>query len=294
VVDNDKKRLDSQLAKRYPENSRSIWQKYIKTGRISVNGTVEVLPKREIIETDTIEIDLPVAVDFSQATLPIIFMDDNVIVIDKPSGVLSHAKGSLNEEFTVAEFFRRCTTYNLNTNRPGIVHRLDRDTSGVMIGARSLETARLLQKQFASHKAKKTYVAVVSNQPKMPQAVINLPIIRNPSSPSTFKIDPNGKSAETVYQTLGAYNGLTLLRLSPKTGRTHQLRIHLQNIGAPIVGDKIYKGIAADRLYLHALALEITVMNSLNGQAERKMFKVDLPKEFEKIFPNARKLCRVL
>lgn len=280
AVKSDKKRLDSELAERYPDTSRSTWQKHIKAGRVSVNGTVRDSPKFDVSEGDTIAVDLPQATDFSDEELPIVYIDDNVIVINKPVGILTHSKGALNEEFTVAEFFRRYTTYNLETDRPGIVHRLDRDTSGVMIGARNNETALLLQKQFADRKAKKTYYAIVEGVPKSPKATINLPIGRNPSAPSTFRVDAKGKLATTNYEVIATNEKLSLVRLQPHTGRTHQLRVHMQYIGTPILGDRVY-GKAADRLYLHAEELEVTIPTS-----ERKVFSVQLPDEFKAKFPD--------
>jgi len=180
VVISDKKRLDTELAERYPDTSRSTWQKYIKAGYISLNGKVIDSPKQEVTENDAIAINIPVATDYSKDELPIVYIDDNVIVINKPIGVLSHSKGAMNDEFTVAEFFKRYCEYNSGTNRPGIVHRLDRDTSGIMIGARNSETATLLQKQFADRKTKKTYLAIVCGIPKLNKALIDLPINRNP------------------------------------------------------------------------------------------------------------------
>ncbi|RYZ75592.1 MAG: RluA family pseudouridine synthase, partial [Proteobacteria bacterium] len=171
----DKKRLDIELAERFPETSRSTWQKHIKAGHVTVNGITVESPKMDITAKDIIVVDVPELSDFSKNELPIMYMDDNVIVVDKPVGVLSHSKGALNDEFTVAEFFRRYTTYNLDTNRPGIIHRLDRDTSGVMIGARNPETATLLQKQFADRKTKKTYFAVIDGTLDQDEALIDLP-----------------------------------------------------------------------------------------------------------------------
>lgn len=275
----DKVRLDSLLAERHPDTSRSTWQKHIKAGHISVNGIPASSSKQEVTRSDQIAISIPDATDFSEHTLPIIYLDDNVIVINKPIGVLTHAKGALDDEFTVAEFFRQYTTYGLDTNRPGIVHRLDRDTSGIMIGARTPEAAAYLQKQFADRKVKKTYIAVLNGLLKEPKAKIDLPIDRNPASPSTFRVDPKGKHAITEYDTLAVHDSLSLVELRPLTGRTHQLRVHMQYLGTPIYGDRVY-GKAADRLYLHARALEITVPGG-----ERKFFEAPLPSEFEKLVP---------
>lgn len=278
----DKKRLDTLLAEMYPDTSRSTWQKHVKAGHVTVNGVVRESPKYELTDADSIAVNIPNATDFSQSELPIVYIDDNVIVINKPIGILTHAKGALNDEFTVADFFRRYTTVGLDTNRPGIVHRLDRDTSGIMIGARNPETATLLQKQFADRKTKKTYVAVVDGIPKQMNAKIDLPIGRNPSAPSTFRVDAKGKSAITNYDVLDTTEKLSLVELRPYTGRTHQLRVHMSYLGTPIHGDRVY-GKPADRLYLHAKELEVTIPTS-----ERKTFTAPVPKEFLDLFTDQR------
>ena len=281
-VASDKKRLDTLLAELYPNTSRSTWQKHVKAGHVAVNGTTRESPKYEVTDADKIAINIPNATDFSQHELPIVYLDDNVIVINKPVGILTHAKGALNDEFTVAEFFRRYTTVGLDTNRPGIVHRLDRDTSGIMIGARNAETATLLQKQFADRKTKKTYVAVVDGLPKQTSAKIDLPIGRNPSAPSTFRVDAKGKSAITSYDVLNTTEKLSLVELRPYTGRTHQLRVHMSYLGTPIHGDRVY-GKPADRLYLHAKELEITIPVS-----DRQTFTAPVPQEFLEFFDDRR------
>lgn len=278
-VKSPKTRLDLELVARYPGTSRSTWQKHIKAGHIKVNGEPAISAKQEIIVSDDISATIPDATDFSESELPIIYIDDNVIVINKPIGVLSHSKGALNDEFTVADFFARYSTYNAGTNRPGIVHRLDRDTSGVMIGARNLETATLLLKQFADRKTKKTYIAVVDGAPKSPKAQIDLPIDRNPSAPSTFRVDVKGKAALTKYEVLAEIDRRSLVRLEPRTGRTHQLRVHMKYIKTPILGDKVY-GKPSDRLYLHAASLEITIPIS-----DRRTFEAPIPTEFKDMFP---------
>lgn len=282
VQKSDKKRLDVELVERYPEFSRSTWQKYIKAGYVTVNNEPASSSKQEIITTDAIAVSIPDAVDFSEDSLPILYIDDNVIVINKPIGVLSHSKGAMNDEFTVGEFFRRYSTYNSDSNRPGIIHRLDRDTSGVMIGVRNAETAELLQKQFANRKTKKTYLAIVDGVPKAPKAQIDLPIGRNPTAPSTFKVDVKGKSAVTTYEVLASHDKESLVRLQPKTGRTHQLRVHMKYIGTPIKGDKVY-GKPSDRLYLHAASLEITI-----PEGDRRTFDAPIPQAFIDIFPEAK------
>lgn len=284
AITSEKKRLDLELAERYPEISRSTWQKHVKAGHVKVNGEVRLSPKFDITAADTIAIEMPDAVDFTGQELPIVYIDDNVIVINKPIGILSHAKGALNEEFTVGEFFRTYSNYHADTNRPGIVHRLDRDTSGIMIGARNEETATMLQKQFSDRRTKKIYTAILRGIPKVPTAKLDLPIGRNPSAPSTFRVDAKGKAALTVYEVIAEKDKETLVVLKPHTGRTHQLRVHMHYIGTPILGDKVY-GKAADRLYLHASSLEITIPGG-----ERKTFHAPIPKEFVDHFSEAKDL----
>lgn len=276
----DKQRLDVLLAERHPETSRSTWQKHIKAGHISVNDIAVSSPKQEVSDTDNIAINTPEATDHSDESLPIIYLDDNVIVVNKPIGILTHSKGALNDEFTVADFFRRYTSVGLDTNRPGIVHRLDRDTSGLIIGARTPESFELLKSQFADRKATKRYLAIVEGAPKTPEATIDIPIGRNPSAPSTFRADTKGKPAQTDYRVLASAAGKSLLALQPRTGRTHQLRVHLAHLGTPIVGDRVY-GKPADRLYLHAHKLDITT-----AYDTRQSFVAPIPAEFIKLFPD--------
>ena len=270
-------RLDIYVAQYWPEQSRSTWQKLIKNGAVKVNGEVITLPKYELGEDDYVSVEQPKEADYSDQTLPVIYEDDDVIVINKPAGVLTHSKGALNEEFTVAEFVRPKTAYKQETNRPGIIHRLDRATSGVLLCVKNDEAASYLQKQFSDRKAKKTYMAVVSGVPKETKAVIDLPIGRNPSSPSTFRVDPNGKPAETAYGVIQTNGTHSLVKLQPKTGRTHQLRVHMAYIGTPIAGDVIYGTEKAERMYLHAAELEITLPGD-----KRTTFEAPIPPEFYK------------
>ena len=285
-VTTPKRRLDLELASRYPKITRSTIQKYIKAGHVKVDGEVVTRPKQDVLETDDIAMLPPEYSDFSAQELPIIYIDDNVIVINKPTGVLTHSKGVLNDEFTVADFFRRYTTFGLETSRPGIVHRLDRDTSGIIIGARHDDAADMLKKQFADRKATKEYMAVTEGIPKTISAVVDLPIGRNPSAPSTFRVDPSGKIALTTYEVVDTneQKDRALVKLWPKTGRTHQLRVHMQYLNAAILGDKIYGKKKADRLFLHAYSLEITIPAS-----KRETFIAPLPKEFTDSFPNYTK-----
>jgi 23S rRNA pseudouridine1911/1915/1917 synthase len=245
-----------------------------------VNKQVETNPAKNVDETDCIELNEPAKPDFSKEKLPIIYEDDNLVVIDKPVGVLTHAKGALNTEFTVAEFAKKYWP-DSSSNRTGIVHRLDRATSGVMIVAKNEETLKFLQKQFSERKTKKTYEAIVSGRPKEGAAQIDLPIARNPKKPAEFRVDAKGKSAVTLYKVLATNDkGESLIELKPQTGRTHQLRVHMSYLGTPIKGDIVY-GRAGGRMFLHAKSLEITIPGSPN---QRKTFNAPTPPEFREGF----------
>ena len=275
-----KVRLDIYLSTKFDTTiSRSLWQKYIKAGYVSVNNKVVTTPKFEVDETDEIALNLPEK-EQTDVDLPILYEDDDVIVVNKPSGLLTHAKGGLSDEPTVAEIIRPKTSFATDTDRPGIVHRLDRDTSGLLIIAKNPESAAHLQRQFAERTAKKTYVAITDGKPKLNAAKIDLPIGRNPSAPSTFRIDPNGKPAQTTYHVLAENDAQSFVELKPTTGRTHQLRVHLAHLNAPILGDRVYGKSSDCRMMLHAQKLEITLPSG-----ERKVFEAVVPDEFKKFFP---------
>ena len=275
-----KVRLDIYLSTKFDTTiSRSLWQKYIKAGYVSVNNKVATTPKFEVDETDEIALNLPEK-EQADVDLPILYEDDDVIVVNKSSGLLTHAKGGLSDEPTVAEIIRPKTSFATDTDRPGVVHRLDRDTSGLLIIAKNPESAAHLQRQFAERTAKKTYIAITDGKPKLKAAKIDLPIGRNPSAPSTFRIDPNGKPAQTTYHVLTENDTQSLVELKPTTGRTHQLRVHLAHLNAPILGDRVYGKSSDCRMMLHAQKLEITLPSG-----ERKVFEAAVPDEFKKFFP---------
>ena len=275
-----KVRLDIYLSTKFDTTiSRNLWQKYIKAGYVSVNNKVVTTPKFEVDETDEIALNLPEK-EQADVDLPILYEDDDVIVVNKPSGLLTHAKGGLSDESTVAEIIRQKTSFATDTDRPGIVHRLDRDTSGLLIIAKNPESAAHLQRQFAERTAKKTYIAITDSKPKLNAAKIDLPIGRNPSAPSTFRIDPNGKPAQTTYHVLAENDAQSLVELKPTTGRTHQLRVHLAHLNAPILGDRVYGKSSDCRMMLHAQKLEITLLSG-----ERKVFEAAIPDEFKRFFP---------
>lgn len=286
MSDLDKIRLDQRVTELMPDINRSYAQHLILMGSVSVNGQIDLKPGHKIRPADVILITTDVINDeIPKIDIPVVYEDENCVVINKPVGVLAHSKGEFNREATVASWLyerletdaKQEETDHINA-RFGIVHRLDRATSGVMICAKNSDALKFLQKQFSTRKVIKTYYAVVSGEPKDEKAIIDMPIERNPKKPQTFRVGSNGKPAQTEIELMKTNNKYSLLRLRPKTGRTHQLRVHLSSLDLPILGDALYGGQAADRLYLHSYSLEIEIP----GQ-ETQIFTAEYPSSFDKI-----------
>ena len=260
------KRLDIAALELYPRYSRATIQKFIKDGRVTVNGTTQNKPNALIDNDSDIFLALPDPQDSQKP--PIIYEDENVLVFNKPHGMLSIKKGDYSTEPAIEDWGE-------------IVHRLDRDTSGVIIVSKNASTKVKLQKQFQERKAHKVYYATTEGIPEQLHAIINIPLARNLKKPTTFMPDPNGREAITEYKIIQHGEKRALLELRPKTGRTHQLRVHLAHIGTPILGDPVYnpKGTKAKRMYLHAQSLEITIPGK--EHCERMTFTADLPKDFQ-------------
>lgn len=276
-------RLDQKVVELLPQLSRAFAAKLVEEGKVSVNGTPETKPGYKLRPDDAVIVDYdPVELEtVPDIELPVLYEDDDCVVISKPIGLLTHSKGAFNPEATVASWLRGRLKGGLSGERAGIVHRLDRATSGVMILAKTPDALSWLQKQFALRKAKKTYFAVVRGRMPHDHAIIDMPVERNPKKPQTFRVGSNGKVALTEYWVKVEGSKYSLLELKPQTGRTHQLRVHLHEIGHPIVGDPLYGGEPADRLYLHAEQLEITLPNR-----SRQTFTASLPQAFrDKIEP---------
>ncbi len=275
----DKQRLDHVLAGRFPAISRSFLQSLCKEDSVHVNSA----PQKSGYKLrwgDTVEImyDMSSIGTVPDIDIPILYEDDNVLVVNKPAGVLSHALSKFKQEPSVASFLRQRSQASAETPdvRWGIVHRLDRATSGVMICAKTTQATTHLQKQFADRQVQKRYVAVVGGVPKRETAHIDVPIERNPKKPATFRVGNRGKQATTYYQLMKTNTEYSMISLAPKTGRTHQLRVHMAYVNCPIVGDFLYGGDLADRLYLHAHELELAIR-----PGETKRLTAPLPKEFE-------------
>ncbi len=272
-------RLDKSLAAHYGSYSRAYLARLIDGDQVLVNGK----PTKagwKLREHDSITVlaDLTKEHPIENIELPILYEDDDVLVINKPSGVISHSRGKYWYEPSVASFLRQKTDETSDNQRAGIVHRLDRATSGVMICAKHEASLSFLQKQFSARTVQKTYLAIVEGVMKPAAAIIDMPVERNPKKPSTFRVGSNGKPSQTAYKTITTAKDYSLLELTPKTGRTHQLRVHLSYQHKPIVGDELYGGKPAHRLMLHASQLEVALPS-----AGRRLFSAPRPSDFDTI-----------
>ncbi len=279
------KRADVFVSEKYPKFTRASLVRLFEKQSVRINGGL-AKPGVKLKVGDKVGIDdTLLRVKIGDIDLPIIYEDKDVLVIDKPGGVLTHSKGAINDEPTVASFIRsKLTDKKMSGNRAGIVHRLDRGTSGVIITAKNEVAQKYLQVQFSSRKVRKTYLAIVEGVPEYKEALIDVPIERNPKAPQTFIARAGGKVAKTYYKCLKSFeNGsktYSLLELTPETGRTHQLRVHLKHIGHPIAGDYAY-GSGGEYLYLHAQKLQLTLPSG-----EDRTFEADIPEEFSRFMKN--------
>ena len=261
----EKVRLDILMGEIFKSYNRSSLQKFIEFGFVTVDGEMAKKPNQKFERGVKIDLKIPDTMKNADLVPEVIYEDGNVVVLNKPAGMLSMAKGQYCPENTLER-------YGL------LVHRLDRDTSGVVIMAKSPEVQMFLKKQFQDRKTHKTYYAIVSGRPKLDEAKIDLPLARDLKRPTTFRVDPNGKASETYYKVLKSDGKHSLLELRPTTGRTHQLRVHMKYLGHPILGDPVYGEEEADRLYLHANKLEVTLPGG-----KRTVFEAKLPEDFENV-----------
>ncbi len=266
----EKVRLDVLMGEYFKSYNRSSLQKFIEFGFVTVDGNLAKKPNQKFERGTKIDLKIPDTMKNADLIPDVIYEDNDVVVLDKPAGLLSMPRAQYCPEKTLEN-------YGL------LVHRLDRDTSGVVILAKTLEAQEYLKKQFQARTTHKTYYAVVCGRPKLDKAKIDLPLARDLKRPTTFRVDPNGKASETYYKVVKSDGVHSLVELKPVTGRTHQLRVHMKYIGHPILGDPLYGEEKADRLYLHAGKLEITLPSG-----KRREFAAKVPGEFEDVFRQAK------
>jgi 23S rRNA pseudouridine1911/1915/1917 synthase len=274
-------RLDVYLAAKLAI-SRSQVQKLIDAGSVKVNGDAE--KARYLVESgDEIVAELPEprAYTAPPPNPPVVYEDEDIIVVDKPAGLAAHHGSGTEEESTVADFAREHTT-DPDPDRPGIVHRLDRDTSGLLVLAKTADAKAFMQRQFAGRTVHKTYVALVVGRIEPAEAIVRLPLDRDPARPLRRAVVTTGREAVTRYRTTATYPGYTLVEANPETGRTHQIRVHFATLGHPVAGDTVYgppqRPLGLTRQFLHAISLEFTAPS---GQTVK--FTSELPTELAQV-----------
>ena len=264
LVDSDEgQRLDTYVANLLGHLSRSQVQRLIQAGLVRVNGA-PARPSTRIKHGDSVHIDAKPQ-DSEEKPLPeklplkIVHEDQDVIVVDKPPGLTVHPAPGHPRGTLVNALLDRYPELEAvgEPSRPGLVHRLDTDTSGLMVVARSLSSYADLNRQLKEHSFTKVYLALVKGRPQPAEGAIDAPIARNPRSRQKMGIVEGGRASLTQYRTIEALDGFTLLEVRPKTGRTHQIRVHMAAVGHPVAGDAKYGGRAKflGRQFLHACKL---------------------------------------
>ncbi|OGS24591.1 MAG: hypothetical protein A2297_02015, partial [Elusimicrobia bacterium RIFOXYB2_FULL_48_7] len=288
-------RIDACLARMYPDYSRNYFKSLIQRGLVLINGA-KTEPDYLLKESDSINVDFPenTKTDYSNCPLEIIHEDDSILVINKPFGISAHPalRHVKKEELTISDIVasRRPTG---KIDRSGLVHRLDKDTSGVMIIAKTPSAQYNIMKQFMHRVVEKVYLALVSGRFTETKGKIDAPMERDRQNRRKFKIGA-GRNAITDFKVKETYKDNSLLEIHPTTGRTHQIRVHMNSIGHSILGDKIYatddstkesERLGVSRQMLHAWKLKI-----IHPVTKKEtQFTAKLPEDFMKTMKLLRK-----
>lgn len=243
-------RLDHVVSELVPDVSRSRLQAWIKAGRVRWKGVTTTKPGLLLLEGGELEVDFEAAVPsapegFRAEDLAVLHADEHLVVIDKPAGLLTHKNtddGELGAADLVVERFGPLPDLG-DPMRPGVAHRLDRDTSGVLAFGRRPEALEALKRQFQERTVEKTYAAIVHGSPRFDSDWIESWIGRSEKVRDRIATLPEGEGrfASTYYETRERFEGFALLAVFPKTGRTHQVRVHMSSVGLPLVGDEVYR-----------------------------------------------------
>ena len=286
----EKERLDIFLTSCLPEFSRARVQGLIKDGFVMVDGEPATKAGRDLEPGARVEARIPppqpsglVAEDIP---LDIVFENSDLIIVNKPAGMVVHpSPGHDSGTLVHAALGHAPDLLGVGGEvRPGIVHRLDKDTSGLIVIAKNEQSHRWLQEQFKSRSVDKIYLALVDGKPPTPTGRIEAPIGRNTTHRKLMAVVPleRGREAVTEYRTLESFPAHTLLEVHPMTGRTHQIRVHLAFLGCPVAGDTVYgkrkSTVDLNRHFLHAFRLKIV----LPGEKIPKVFEAGLPEELQK------------
>ena len=286
---NEEGRLDKVLSNLETTLSREAIQRMIKNGKILVNGKQEKASyKTSIGDIVQIEEVQPLEIDLKpqEMQLDVVYEDDDILIINKEKGIVVHP-GNGNPDGTLANaVMARCKDSLSGIGgkiRPGIVHRIDKDTSGLVIIAKNDEAHINLSTQIQYRTVKKTYIALVRGVIKENEATINMPIGRSQKDRKKMAVSKTGKEAITHFKVLKRFDGFTLLEVNIETGRTHQIRVHMAEIGYPIVGDEVYSngknpfGVKGQMLH----AAKLTFKHPKSGQ--EVTFEAPLPEYFNNI-----------
>jgi 23S rRNA pseudouridine1911/1915/1917 synthase len=294
--DPEEKRLDIFLVEVLPEFSRSRLQTLIRDGRVTVNG-IPAKKSGQMLATGAevrVVIPPPVSTTLTPEDIPldVIFENEDVLVVNKPAGMVVHpSAGHETGTLVHAVLAHVPDLQGINGEvRPGVVHRLDKDTSGVIILAKNEKAIAFLQNQFRERTTEKTYLALVDGAPPTPSGRVEAPIGRDPSHRKRMAIRPPGKGrdAASEYRTLDSFEAHTLLAVHPLTGRTHQVRLHCAFLGCPIAGDTLYgrkkPTLPLKRHFLHAFRLKII----LPGETTPREFSAPLPDDLARVLEALR------
>ena len=289
-------RLDKYLVSCLPEYSRSRLKNLIEKGYILVDGTVAHKSGQMIIHGNMIQVHIP-APEPTQLIpeaipLDIIFENGDLLVVNKPAGMVVHpAVGHISGTLVHAALAHAPEMVGIGgEKRPGVVHRLDKDTSGLILLAKNDQAHRYLQDQFRQRKTIKIYLALVDGKPPTPSGRIEAPIGRDGVHRKLMAVTgtTRGREAVSEYRTLESFKEHTLLEVHPLTGRTHQIRVHLKFLGCPVAGDTVYghkhATIPLERHFLHASRLTIL----LPGEETPRAFEAPLPNELERVLERLR------
>ena len=271
TLDRRAPRLDAWLAAAHPEISRSRWKQLIEAGRVFLNGAPVLKANTALASGTEIRCVLPepepVGLVATDIPLAILYEDSDLIVLNKPAGLVVHPAPGHAADTLVNALLHHCADLQGigGELRPGIVHRLDKDTSGVLVVAKNEASVAALVAQFSAHSVQKEYLALVWGAPKKSSGTVALPVGRHPVHRQKMAVTEKGRAAVTHYEVLAAGPLASLLRVRIETGRTHQIRVHLAHLGHPVVGDTTYgrarhglpDGLNIPRQMLHAHVLQI-------------------------------------
>ena len=284
-------RMDQALAKMFPQYSRNRLQAWLKTGHVLVEGT-RVVGSSKTIGGERIKLTPPPAHDVAmpeaqRMPLDIVFEDADLIVINKPAGLIVHP-GAGNPDRTLMNALLAHEPALRQVPRAGIVHRLDKDTSGLLVVAKNVTAQARLAEQLASRSVKRSYLALVHGDPPA-RGTIDAQIARDTRVRTRMAVTRRGKEARTNYRVLERFGNAALLECRLETGRTHQIRVHLQYIRYPIVGDPVYHrgtrhGVPFPRQALHAAELELIHPRS----GKRMRWSAPLPEDMAKLLARLR------